>query len=427
MNLTKSLKTIFGYDKFRDPQRRVIKYALRGLDELVILPTGSGKSICYQLTALLQDGLTIIISPLKSLIKDQIINLQRREINAEAYFGDMGIKKKREVLQKLISNTFEFKILYTTPETISNNISFIDSIQTLYLQGKITRFVIDEAHCISMWGNDFRPSYRQLKNIRTYFPNIPIMALTATATPNVQDDIVKLLKFRQYKKFMKSYFRSNLKLKIYKLPVHKSSKTAKFSEIKNTLILSNLKDETGIIYCSRKKICEEFASYLNSFGMSALPYHAGLKKKIKDENQDKWQKEEVKIIVATIAFGMGIDKSNVRFVMHHDLPTNIESYYQEIGRVGRDGKDSFCVLFYSMKDYGKVKCLLNWSTKQNIRNIKEFEKRKLYRRHLFRKLENLLGFLENTHTCRHQMLSNYLGEDTEFMCGNSCDNCIQRV
>ena len=216
MKLKKSLKQFFGFDDFRDPQYKVVKYALRGFDELVVLPTGSGKSICYQLPALLQGGITIIISPLKSLIKDQITNLDALGIKALGFYGEIGINERRKILRDLLLSERDFKILYTTPETITRNVDFVDTMNTIYGQGKIDRIVIDEAHCISMWGNDFRPAYRDLRNIRLHFPKVPIMALTATATPAVQNDIVKLLKFRGYKKFMKSYFRRNLCIKINK-------------------------------------------------------------------------------------------------------------------------------------------------------------------------------------------------------------------
>ena len=427
MKLKKSLIQIFGHSEFRDPQYKVVKYAIRGFDELVVLPTGSGKSICYQLPALLQEGVTIIISPLKSLIKDQITNLASRDIKAVGFYGEIGIKERRNILRDLLLSERNFKILYTTPETITRNLDFIDVMNTIYGQNKIERIVIDEAHCISMWGNDFRPAYRDLKNIRLHFPKIPIMALTATATPTVQNDIVKLLKFRGYKKFMKSYFRSNLYIKINKLPDFKNTKQAKYSEIKNTIFLSNLQEESGIIYCNKQKTCEEFSSYLNSFGISTVAYHAGMKKKIKDEAEEKWKSEEVKIIVATIAFGMGIDKPNVRFVIHHNLPTNIESYYQEIGRAGRDGVKSFCILYYSKKDIWEVKRLLNWSTKKNIGNKMEFQKMKKYRKHLFYKLNKIIEFCDNTYSCRHYQISNYLGEEAKFTCDISCDNCIKRV
>jgi len=427
MQLKKSLKQLFGFDDFRDPQYKVVKYALRGFDELVVLPTGSGKSICYQLPALLQDGVTIIISPLKSLIKDQITNLAANGIKAVGFYGEIRINERRNILRDLLLSERDFKILYTTPETITRNLDFVDTMNTIYGQGKIDRIVIDEAHCISMWGNDFRPAYRELKNIRLHFPDIPIMALTATATPAVQNDIVKLLQFRGYKKFMKSYFRDNLWIKIIKLPKFKNTKQAKWKEIKDTIIMSKLQDESGIIYCNKQKSCEEFSSYLNTFGIATMAYHAGMKKKIKDEAEEKWKSEEVKIIVATIAFGMGIDKSNVRFVIHHNMPTNIESYYQEIGRAGRDGVKSYCILYYSWKDIYEVKRLLNWSTKQNIGNKMELCKKQQYRKHLFYKLDKIVEFCENTYSCRHCLISNYLGEDIKFECGASCGNCIKRV
>lgn len=413
MNLKNCLKKYFGYEEFREKQIQIVKGALKNWDQLVILPTGSGKSICYQLPALIDEGLTIIICPLCSLINDQINNLKAKNIKAFAIFSETTSKLKNEICSELLSKDNSVKMLYTTPETLDTNITLSETIQELYKLNKLKRFVIDEAHCISSWGNDFRVSYRRLTKLKDKFKNIPIMALTATATLSVRQDIVSLLKFKNYKGYTKSYYRKNLKITIVK-------KDTNYYQHLYQYLLSN-KDSSGIIYCNSRKKCEELSEKLNNDNFNSISYHAGLSNNVRVERENSWKAEKIKIMVATIAFGMGIDKGNVRFVIHNSISSSIENYYQEIGRAGRDDNDSECILYYSYQD----KVIWERLLRQNERGIKSEE----YMYHQINKLNDMCCFCENLADCRHCQLSNYLGEIKDLekdLCLHNCDNCKQR-
>ena len=325
------LKKYFGYDNFRPMQEDIINNVLAKKDTFVLMPTGGGKSICYQLPALKLEGLTLVISPLISLMKDQVDNLKANGVAAE-YINSTLSNEEINDIQKRVSKK-EIKLLYVAPErfALGDFKEFLKSIE-------ISLIAIDEAHCISEWGHDFRPEYRNLKFLKTTFPNVPIIALTATATNRVRDDIILHLSLGGASVFFSSFNRENLNLRVLK---------KKDSVNQIVKMLKDYKNESAIIYCFSRKDCENIAIYLKKSGFKALPYHAGLKPEIRKHNQELFISDEVNIIVATIAFGMGIDKPDVRLVVHHTFPKTLEGYYQEIGRAGRDGLSSDCILFYS--------------------------------------------------------------------------------
>ena len=412
MNWEEKLKKFYSYDSFIPPQYKIVKDTKKGYDQLIILPTGSGKSICYQLPAIVNEGFSIIISPLKALIKDQIDNLKKRDIPVLSFYGDTKKSEKKQLIHEIRNNKNTTHLIYTTPETIENNMEFRSYLDELECANKLDRFVIDEAHCISQWGNNFRPSYRALKKIRNYWSTTPIMALTATAPPKVQTDIIDLLQFRKYKVYTKSYFRKNLDISIIK---KKPNKNGYDKNILYLILEERFSDLCGIIYCQTRKKCEKLSEYLNSNGLNTKAYHAGLKNKNRIDIETLWKTNEVNIIIATIAFGMGIDKSDVRFVIHNDMPFSIESYYQEIGRAGRDNLPSKCILYYSDNDRVQAKKLIQYSFKHKI-NTKDMKKK-------IKLLDIFEEFCTNITECRHKKISNYLGETDLDECTNSCDNC----
>uniref|UniRef100_A0A6C0B3X0 ATP-dependent DNA helicase n=1 Tax=viral metagenome TaxID=1070528 RepID=A0A6C0B3X0_9ZZZZ len=425
MDWKQKLKDFYSYDDFIQPQHKIVKDTRKGYDQLVILPTGSGKSICYQLPAIVSSGFSIIISPLKALIKDQIDNLRKRDILVLSFYGDTTKKEKILLATEIYNHQNTHHLIYTTPETIENNMQFREYLDVLEYRNKLDRFVIDEAHCISQWGNNFRPAYLGLQKIRDFYPTVPIMALTATATPPVQDDIVKLLRFSKYKKYTKSYFRKNLDISI----IHKSTPIRVHNRnVLNLIIKEDFRDKSGIIYCQTRKKCEKLSLYLNENGLNTLAYHAGLSKKIRTETETSWKSNEVGIIIATIAFGMGIDKSDVRFVIHNDTPFSIESYYQEIGRAGRDNLPSKCILYYSDADRLAGKKLIKYSFTQTLEyktTKQEVKKHKTNLKRTIKLLDIFEEFCIDTNTCRHQQISTYLGEKNLESCKTSCDNCIK--
>ena len=412
MSLARKLQEYFGFENFREKQIRIIKGALKNYDQLVILPTGSGKSICYQLPAIIQGGITVVISPLKSLIKDQIENLKKKNITAVGYYGDINQSEKNKILQEMLTENPKFNLVYTTPETIDSNIQFSLALRTIKESNRLSRFVIDEAHCISLWGNDFRSSYRKLTNLKRHFPNIPIMALTATATHQVRKDMVFQLNFKKYHLYTKSYYRSNLKIKIFK-------RDKNYYSYLLDLVKNQFNDNTGIIYCLSRKKCDKLAEKLQIDGINAESYHAGLSNKKRTLIENNWKTNITRIIVATIAFGMGIDKRDVRFVIHNNLPTSLENYYQEIGRGGRDDNPCYCIMFYSYQD----KIIQEKMIRENSFKSKNTK----YIEHQLDKLNAMINFCEDRTECRHCRISNYLGEVRCFendRCINSCDNCI---
>ena len=389
------LKHQFGYDEFRLNQEPVIETVLQGKDAVVLMPTGGGKSLCYQIPALMLDGLTVVISPLIALMKDQVDALKNNGIEAAFLNSTQTGQQQVEVFRDVRSG--KLKLLYVAPERLlQSGDQFMDFLRST----NVSLFAIDEAHCISSWGHDFRPEYMQLGKLKTNFPQIPVIALTATADKLVRQDIVERLNVQSAQVFVSGFNRPNI---FYSVQPKRNS----YSQLLD--YLEKHKDESGIIYCLSRSSVDSLALDLRDEGFSALPYHAGLDREIRVKNQELFLKDEVKIIVATIAFGMGIDKSNVRFVVHMDLPKNIESYYQETGRAGRDGLPSEALLFFSWGDVIKLK---GFAQVEGNREQSEIMLKKL----------DIMGKFGEITTCRRKFLLNYFSETTVDVCGN-CDNC----
>ncbi len=386
------LKTYFGYDKFRGNQEDIIKNVLDGHDTFVIMPTGAGKSLCYQLPAIVSEGTAIIVSPLIALMKNQVDQMKSREIVAEFLNSTQTKAESTRVKKSILSQ--ETKLLYVAPESLTKQ----ENIDVLK-KANISFVAIDEVHCISEWGHDFRPEYRKIKQIISEFGKLPVIALTATATPKVQQDIQKNLHMDKAALFKTSFHRANLFYDV-------RPKT----KAKNQLIqlLNQHKDGATIIYCISRRKVEELSSFLQINGFNALPYHAGFDSHIRERNQDKFLNDECNIIVATIAFGMGIDKPDVRLVVHYDAPKSLEGYYQETGRAGRDGEKSYCVMFYSYKDILKL---------DKFNKDKPLSERE--NAHIL--LEEVSAYAESPE-CRSRQLLHYFGEVLVEDCG-FCDNC----
>jgi len=389
------LKNIFGYDEFRPLQREIIHNVLRKNDTLVIMPTGGGKSLCYQIPGLIFEGLTVVVSPLISLMKDQVEQLTQLGVNAVFLNSSLSHEQYRQTIGLIVRN--EAKLLYLAPEAL-----FKDKTLALLSSVRVDSLTIDEAHCISEWGHDFRPEYRKLIEIRRKFPSAVCTALTATATPRVREDIKNNLGFDQANEFIASFNRENLFIQI----VPKNDPLSQ-----SVQFLQKFPDQSGIIYCFSRKQVDDLYEVLQEKGFSVKPYHAGLSEADRTRNQELFIRDDVQIIVATIAFGMGINKPNVRFVIHFDLPKNIETYYQEIGRAGRDGLKSHCLLLFSYGDIRKIKYFIGQKSEQE---------QKIANLHL----NALLRFVE-TDTCRRPPLLTYFGEDYSVPKCDSCDNCLE--
>ncbi|HII81054.1 MAG TPA: DNA helicase RecQ, partial [Methanosarcina sp.] len=395
------LRQYFGYTAFRPLQEEIIRDVLDRKDVFVLMPTGGGKSICYQLPSLLMDGVTVVVSPLISLMKDQVDGLEANGIAAACMNSTQSVRERRDVKTAFLEN--RLKVLYIAPERLMMPGTF-----AFLKKGKVSLFAIDEAHCISEWGHDFRPEYRKLKLLRDSkngFPDVPVIALTATATERVKKDIISQLGLDidpEKGPYIASFNRSNL---YYEVRPKKDT----FSEI--TEYLLRHRGEAGIIYCQSRNNVETLTRKLNIAGFRALPYHAGLSDAERARNQEMFIKDDVDIIVATIAFGMGIDKSNVRFVIHYDLPRNLESYYQETGRGGRDGGPCECILFFSRGDRFKIEYFIAQKTNEKEKDISLVQ------------LRQMVAYCEGN-KCRRQTLMEYFGEELSIPCGN-CDTCLR--
>jgi ATP-dependent DNA helicase RecQ len=389
------LKHRFGYDSFRMNQERAIETVLGGNDCVLLMPTGGGKSLCYQIPALMFDGLTVVVSPLIALMKDQVDALRTNGIEAAFLNSTQTNREQVEVFQGIRSG--KIKLLYVAPERLlQGGDQFLDFLRGI----RISLFAIDEAHCISSWGHDFRPEYLQLAALKQHFPKVPVIALTATADRLVRKDIVERLRITEAERLVSSFNRPNI---FYRIEPKRNS----YGQL--LAYLTKRKDESGIIYCLSRSSVDSLAADLRDEGFSALAYHAGLDKQVRDRHQGSFITDETKIIVATIAFGMGIDKSNVRFVVHMDLPKNIESYYQETGRAGRDGLESEALLFFSWADVSKLKGFAQVEGNEHQSEI------------MLKKLDQM-GKFGDLKTCRRKFLLNYFGEELANDCG-SCDNC----
>ena len=396
--LRSCLKEFFGYDAFKGDQLSIIQHLVEGNNTFVLMPTGAGKSLCYQLPAMVMKGTAIVISPLIALMKNQVDAIRGFVSGNDgiAHFLNSSLSRAQiaEVREDLLSGVT--KLLYVAPESLTKeeNIALLKEIH-------ISFYAVDEAHCISEWGHDFRPEYRKIRSIIEEIQNAPVIALTATATPKVQSDILKNLRIQDAKVFKSSFNRPNLYYEI-RDKVEPEKDIIKF--------IRQNPGKSGIIYCLSRKKVEELAQVLCINGISALPYHAGLDAKTRAENQDKFLMEEIRVIVATIAFGMGIDKPDVRFVIHYDIPKSIEGYYQETGRAGRDGQEGICITYYSYKDIQKLEKFMQGKPVAEQEIGKQL-------------LSETVAYAESSQ-CRRKLLLSYFGEDyPQDNCG-SCDNCL---
>ena len=397
-SLELALKHFFGHDSFRPGQKKIIEAALRNQDLLTIMPTGGGKSLCFQLPALLKDGITIVVSPLIALMQDQVDSLQDNGINATYLNSTIEYEERRLRQIAILKN--QVKLLYVAPERLLNE-RFSLFLEQVATQVGISTIAIDEAHCVSEWGHDFRPEYSKLKILRQRYPQIPLQALTATATKRVQQDIIQQLNLRSPDIHVASFDRPNLHYEIQ----------PKDRNIYHRL-LRTIRSESGagIVYCLSRRSVEEVATKLKHDGINALPYHAGLSDKERSSNQTSFLRDDIQVIVATIAFGMGIDKPDVRFVFHYDLPRSLESFYQESGRAGRDGELSKSILFFSLGDRKKIEFLIKQKADQNEQKI------------ALQQLRQVINYAEGN-DCRRTIILRYFGERYPGNCGK-CDNCL---
>lgn len=395
MNSLEALKKYFGYDSFREPQDKIVDTLINNKNALVIMPTGGGKSICYQIPAVVKDGVCIVVSPLIALMQDQVNSLKNNGINANFINSTVSSSHKNEVIQQIKNN--ELKLLYVAPERLLEE-NFYQWLKTI----NISMFAIDEAHCVSQWGHDFRKDYLNLSKLVYDFPNIPRIALTATANDLTKKEIINNLGLQNANHFVCGFDRPNISYNIQ----------IKINEEKQLLdYLKNQKGNSGVVYCLSRKKTEKIAKLLEENGFNALPYHAGMNKDIKELYLNKFLKEENIIMVATIAFGMGIDKPDVRFVCHVDLPSSIEAYYQETGRAGRDGLEATAWMLYGVEDVVRRNNMVKEGTADEAHKMIE------------RNNLNAMFSLCEVATCRRQVLLNYFGDNLEEPCGN-CDNCL---
>ena len=397
------LNNVFGYTRFKGAQQAIVEHVCAGGDALVLMPTGGGKSLCYQLPALLREGVAIVVSPLIALMQDQVDALLQLGVKA-AFLNSSQTPEDAQVVNNLLVNG-ELQILYVAPERLMLS-GFLAQLAEIEAHTGLALFAIDEAHCVSEWGHDFRPEYRKLTVLHQQFPNVPRIALTATADAPTRAEIIERLQLENAQQFVSSFDRPNIHYRV--LP------KANVRQQLEAFLETEHPNDAGIIYCLSRKKVEETADYLKQHGWDALPYHAGLDASIRNTNQRRFLREEGVIIVATVAFGMGIDKPNVRFVAHLDIPKSMEGYYQETGRAGRDGLPATAWMAYGVGDVVSMRQMLDSGDAPEARKMVERQK-----------LDALLGFCESI-ACRHQTILRYFGEAHAGDCGQ-CDNCLNPV
>jgi ATP-dependent DNA helicase RecQ len=392
--IRETLQEVFGLQAFRPYQQEIIEHVVGGGDAFVLMPTGGGKSLCYQLPALQRTGLAIVVSPLISLMKDQVDALVANGVRAAMYNSNLGAAEARDVLERLHAG--ELDLLYVAPERMMKP-GFLHSLESM----DIALIAIDEAHCVSQWGHDFRPEYVALGELREHFPGTPFIALTATADPQTREDIVEVLHLEQARTFVTSFDRPNIRYTV----LEKHQPHAQLQQF-----LKNREGESGIVYALSRKRVEEIAEHLVDHGHSAAAYHAGLGAETRRDVQDRFVRDDVSIVVATVAFGMGIDKPNVRFVVHYDVPRHLEGYYQETGRAGRDGLPAEAFLLFGTQDAAMARYQMEQGQNEEQKRIE------------LHKLNAMVGFAESQ-SCRRRVLLGYLGEALDEDCGN-CDVCL---
>jgi len=383
-----TLKKYFGYDTFREQQQEIIESVLSKKDNLVIMPTGGGKSMCFQLPALLFEGITLVISPLIALMKDQVDGMNANGISADFYNSSQEKSEQLAIFDKVIRK--EIKLLYVAPESLQ-------LLENILNETHVSCIAIDEAHCISSWGHDFRPSYQQLGFLKKMLPNTPIIALTATADKATRQDIIEQLNITNATQYLSSFDRANIELEV---------RPGNDRIVQVLKFIREKPEESGIIYCLSRKSTEQLASKLQQNGIKAASYHAGLSFEVRTQTQEDFIYDKTQVVCATVAFGMGIDKSNVRWVIHYNMPKNIEGYYQEIGRSGRDGIEAKALLFHSYSDVIQLRKFTEGASNKEVQ---------------IAKLERMKQFSEAT-TCRRKILLSYFGELLAKNCGN-CDVC----
>ncbi|MFO8040755.1 MAG: DNA helicase RecQ [Sodalinema sp.] len=395
-SLDRALKQYFGYDRFRPGQQAIVEASLQNRDQLVIMPTGGGKSLCFQLPALLRPGVTVVVSPLIALMQDQVDSLQANGLGATFLNSTLNGLEARDRIRAVLQG--QIKLLYVAPERLLSD-HFLDLLNQVRSQSGLSGFAIDEAHCVSEWGHDFRPDYRQLSRLRHHYPDVPVTALTATATDRVRQDIIQQLSLKQPQVHIASFYRANLAYEV------RPKKRDSYNQIYQLVRQGG----AGIIYCLSRRQVDELADKLRRDGIDALPYHAGMSDQDRSNNQTRFIRDDVQVIVATIAFGMGINKPDVRFVIHYDLPKTLESYYQETGRAGRDGEPARCILFLSYGDVSKVEWIIGQKADEQEQRIAR------------QQLRQVIDYADSTE-CRPSILLRYFGETLGEPC-QTCDNC----